>query len=197
MDWFAERILSWSQKNGRQNLPWQGNRDPFKVWVAEIMLQQTQAETVISFYLRFTETFPTLNALANATEDQILELWSGLGYYRRARLLHQAAIQIKSRYKGQIPSSLDELCALPGIGRSTAGGIRAGGFGLRGVILDGNVKRVLSRFHMVSGSVDSTQTQKDLWSFAELHTPQENGRIRSVNYGLWREMVHTNKSEMH
>lgn len=172
MDWFAEQILSWSEHHGRENLPWQLARDPYKVWIAEIMLQQTQVETVIPFFTRFIEEFPNIKKLSRATEDEVLDFWSGLGYYRRARLLHQAAIEMVQRHSGEVPSGLDELCALPGIGRSTAGGIRAGGFGLRGVILDGNVKRVLSRVHTVSGPVDSSKAQNELWNHAEAHTPE-------------------------
>ena len=172
MDWFTKKILYWSEQHGRRDLPWQGTDDPYKVWVAEIMLQQTQVETVIPFYLRFIEKLPTLNALANTSEETVLDLWSGLGYYRRARFLYRAAGEIRDRHEGTMPSSLESLTDLPGIGASTAGGIRAGGFGLRGVILDGNVKRVLARFHAVPGKVESSKAQKVLWHHAKIHTPK-------------------------
>ena len=177
-DWFAQRVLEWGEQYGRTDLPWQHARTPYRVWVAEIMLQQTQTRTVIPFFEQFTSKLPTVISLANAPIDDVLSLWTGLGYYRRARLLHQAAQKIVSEHNGRIPNSLDALLALPGIGRSTAGAILASGFDQPGVILDGNVKRVLARFHAVDGEVRRAAVMNQLWTFAKEHTPNE----RSADY---------------
>ncbi len=135
------------------------------------MLQQTQVRTVIHYFNRFIDRFPTINMLANASLDEVLELWAGLGYYRRARLLHSAARQVEADFNGQLPDQLDELISLPGIGRSTAGAILALGFDRHGVILDGNVQRVLARFHAVDGEIGRASVLRRLWSLAESHTP--------------------------
>ena len=177
-DWFARRVLKWAEQHGRTDLPWQLERTPYRVWVAEIMLQQTQVQTVVPYFERFTSRLPTVNSLAEAPLDDVLSLWTGLGYYRRARLLHRAALQIVAEHNGQIPNSLDSLINLPGIGRSTAGAILSSGFNQPGVILDGNVKRVLARFHAVDGEVRRTAVLNRLWKLAEKHTPT----VRSAEY---------------
>ena len=172
-DWFAQRVLAWAARHGRKDLPWQRERTPYRVWVAEIMLQQTQAQTVIPYFEQFISKLPTAISLANAPIDDVLSLWTGLGYYRRARLLHMAAQKIVKEHDGHVPNSLDALLDLPGIGRSTAGAILSSGFDQRGVILDGNVKRVLARFHAVEGEVQRAAVLNRLWSLAEQHTPTE------------------------
>ena len=173
-DWFSNRLLSWAKRHGRKDLPWQRNRSPYRSWIAEIMLQQTQVVTVIDFYNRFLDRFPSVKALAEASQDEVLAHWSGLGYYRRAKHLHQAARLIVEKHYGEVPNSLESLQALPGIGRSTAGAILAGGFDKRGIILDGNVKRVLARFHAIKGDPSQASVSKKLWQLAESHTPRLN-----------------------
>ena len=148
---FATRLLTWFDQHGRKDLPWQQEVTPYRVWVSEIMLQQTQVSTVIPYYQRFMQQFPTVAQLADAPQDEVLHLWTGLGYYARARNLHKAARQIMNRAGGQFPSTPDELQNLPGIGRSTAGAICAIAFNKRAPILDGNVKRVLARYHAIEG----------------------------------------------
>ena len=172
-DWFAKRVLAWAEQYGRTDLPWQHERTPYRVWVAEIMLQQTQVQTVIPYFERFMSRLPTVTSLADASIDDVLSLWTGLGYYRRARLLHQAATEIVTEHNGRVPDSLDALVRLPGIGRSTAGAILSSGFNQPGVILDGNVKRVLARFHAVDGELRRAPVLNQLWTHAETHTPTE------------------------
>ena len=164
--------MRWSQKHGRTGLPWQTGRTPYRVWISEIMLQQTQVSTVIPYFERFIKRFSTIEELALATEDEVLQLWSGLGYYRRARLLHATAKKIVHEYGGVFPSSLQELSDLPGIGRSTAGAILSLGFNQKGSILDANVKRVLARFHGIDDPLTQGSTEKTLWTWAESHTPE-------------------------
>lgn len=168
---FSGRVLDWYDVDGRHDLPWQQRRSCYRVWVAEIMLQQTQVSTVIPYYQRFMQAFPGLDALAGATLDQVLEHWSGLGYYSRARNLHRAARMIAEEHQGAFPESRDQLEALPGIGRSTAAAILAQALDQRHAILDGNVKRVLCRYHAVEGWPGKTAVQKQLWMLAENHTP--------------------------
>ncbi len=148
---FAQRVLAWFDQHGRKDLPWQRDIDPYRVWVSEIMLQQTQVRTVIPYFERFMAAFPTVEALAAAPLDQVLHLWTGLGYYARARNLHRAARQVCSGPGGKFPGTVEQLCELPGIGRSTAGAIVSIAFRQRAVILDGNVKRVLARYRAVAG----------------------------------------------
>ncbi len=148
---FAQRLLRWFDSHGRKDLPWQQQPTPYRVWVSEIMLQQTQVQTVIPYYQRFMQHFPTLPALAGASLDEVLHHWSGLGYYARARNLHKAAQQIREKFGGCLPELLEELIQLPGIGRSTAGAILSLACGQRHAILDGNVKRVLARYHALEG----------------------------------------------
>ena len=168
---FSTRVLDWYDRHGRHDLPWQQQRTPYRLWIAEIMLQQTQVATVIPYYLRFMQAFPELHTLANAPLDRVLEQWSGLGYYSRARNLHKAARIIATEHNGQFPHEFEQLMALPGIGQSTAGAILAQALDQRHAILDGNVKRVLCRYHAVDGWPGKTTVQKQLWQFAEQHTP--------------------------
>ena len=171
MDWFAKRLLDWFDLNGRKNLPWQSEITPYRVWVSEIMLQQTQVATVIAYYERFMQRFPDVTSLARASTDEVLHLWTGLGYYARGRNLHKAAKIIVDQYNGRFPEDQQQLEALPGIGPSTAGAVRAIAMQQRGVILDGNVKRVLARFHAVTGYDSEASVNKLLWQRAEEHTP--------------------------
>jgi A/G-specific adenine glycosylase len=175
---FADALLAWFDHHGRHDLPWQHPRDAYRVWLSEIMLQQTQVATVIPYFQRFVTQLPTLRDLAAADEDTVLALWSGLGYYRRARFLHKAAQLCVERHDGEMPRDYDALEALPGIGRSTAGAILAQAYGLRFPILDGNVKRVLTRFHGIFGHPGEREVEKQLWLRADEHTPAE----RSADY---------------
>jgi A/G-specific adenine glycosylase len=172
----ATRLLRWFDQHGRKDLPWQhalddGRRDAYRVWLSEVMLQQTQVATVIGYFERFIGALPTLRDLADADEDSVLALWSGLGYYRRARFLHRAAQICVEQHDGELPRDFDALRALPGIGRSTAGAILAQAHGLRSAILDGNVKRVLTRYHGIHGHPGESAVEKQLWLRAEMHTP--------------------------
>jgi len=151
VSYLSERVLKWFDQHGRHDLPWQCNPSPYRVWVSEIMLQQTQVTTVIPFFKRFIQHFESVDTLANAEIDEVLHQWSGLGYYARGRNLHRAANVIVSEYAGQFPNSIEDLIKLPGVGRSTAGAILALAYGQRYPILDGNVKRVLARYHEVYG----------------------------------------------
>jgi A/G-specific adenine glycosylase len=167
----APRLLSWFDEHGRKDLPWQVGRTPYSVWVSEIMLQQTQVATVIPYFARFMRRFPTVAALAAAPLDAVLAHWSGLGYYARARNLWNAARIVVETHAGEVPMDLDALHALPGIGRSTAGAILAQAADQRRPILDGNVKRVLARYHAVEGWPGDAAVQHALWEHAERHTP--------------------------
>jgi A/G-specific adenine glycosylase len=169
----ADRLLRWYDQHGRKDLPWQHPRDAYRVWLSEVMLQQTQVVTVIGYFERFIAALPTLRELAAADEDTVLALWSGLGYYRRARFLHRAAQICVEQHAGELPRDLQALCALPGIGRSTAGAILAQAHGLRFAILDGNVKRVLSRHHGIHGHPGESAVERRLWLHAEAHTPDK------------------------
>ncbi|MEM7251450.1 MAG: A/G-specific adenine glycosylase [Pseudomonadota bacterium] len=169
--WFAEELLRWASEYGRHDLPWQQNRTAYRVWVSEIMLQQTQVQTVIGYYQRFMERFPDVCALAGADIDDVLALWSGLGYYARGRNLHKSAQRVVAEHGGNIPTDISELMALPGIGRSTAGAILALSDDQALPILDGNVKRVLARFHAVEGWPGDTKVVRSMWTLAENHTP--------------------------
>ena len=169
---FADRVLAWYDRHGRKDLPWQQG-SAYAVWVSEIMLQQTQVQTVVPYYKGFMRRFPDLVSLADAPVDDVLQLWSGLGYYARARNLHKAAIVVRDEYGGEFPSDFDAVEALPGIGRSTAGAILSLAYGERHAILDGNVKRVLARHEAIGGWPGKTAVAKELWAVAERHTPQE------------------------
>ncbi|WP_428100236.1 A/G-specific adenine glycosylase [Candidatus Rariloculus sp.] len=171
---FARKLLDWHAAHGRHDLPWQARPTPYGIWVSEIMLQQTQVATVVPYYQRFMQRFPTLAALAAAPLDEVLSLWAGLGYYARGRNLHRSARIVVERWEGRLPATLDGLLALPGIGRSTAGAILAQAYGRRFAILDGNVKRVLARYHAVEGWPGETAVERVLWEHAERHTPREH-----------------------
>ena len=170
---FAARVLHWYDRHGRKDLPWQNSGDPYRVWISEIMLQQTQVRTVIPYYRRFMQRFPDVAALADAPLDEVLKHWSGLGYYARARNLHHAAEIIRDRYDGRFPATIEAVSELPGIGRSTAGAILALTFGQRHAILDGNVKRVLARHAAIDGWPGSTAVARQLWDLAEARTPAD------------------------
>ena len=170
---FQRAVLRWFDRHGRTNLPWQQNISPYRVWVSEIMLQQTQVTTVIPYFQRFMDSFPNVQALAEAPLDDVLHHWTGLGYYARARNMHKTAQMLCHQYKGDFPSSIDQLCELPGIGRSTAGAISSIAFKIPATILDGNVKRVLARFAAIEGWPGKADVIKQLWLTAENYTPQE------------------------
>jgi len=167
----AARLLAWHASAGRHDLPWQRQRTAYRVWISEIMLQQTQVATVIPYFERFIGKFPDVRALADAPIDEVLHLWTGLGYYARARNLHRAAQVIRDRHGGEFPAELTAVMDLPGIGRSTAGAILAQAHGTRHAILDGNVKRVLSRHYGIDGPPDEAATLASLWQRAEENTP--------------------------
>ena len=169
---FASRLLAWYDTDGRKDLPWQRQVNPYRVWVSEIMLQQTQVKTVIPYFERFMQRFPDIVALADAHIDDVLHHWSGLGYYARARNLHKAAQTLRDDFGGEFPRDIDEVQSLPGIGRSTAGAILSLAAGQRHPILDGNVKRVLARHDAIAGWPGKTAVQKALWELAEERTPE-------------------------
>jgi len=175
---FAARLLRWFDRHGRHDLPWQHPRTPYRVWLAEIMLQQTQVATVIPYYRRFLRRFPSIRSLATARQDDVLGLWSGLGYYARARNLHAAAKEIATRHGGRFPRDFEAVAALPGIGRSTAGAILAQAFGQRRPILDGNARRVFARHAGVEGWPGEPAVQEQLWRISTGHLP----RKRLVDY---------------
>lgn len=163
---FTQPLLAWFDKHGRKDLPWQHPRTPYRVWVSEIMLQQTQVKTVIPYFLKFMQHFPDLNTLANASENDVLAQWSGLGYYSRARNLHKTATIIHTEFNGQVPSEIEPLLTLPGIGLSTAAAIASLAFDKPTPILDGNVKRVLSRYFLIGGEKTPAATEQELWQRA-------------------------------
>lgn len=169
---FQTKILDWFKKHGRKELPWQKGITPYRVWISEIMLQQTQVQTVIPYFKRFMARFPNIKSLANAETDDVLHLWSGLGYYARARNIHKTAQIISNEFHGRFPKSSKELQSLPGIGKSTAGAILSISMNQRGVILDGNVKRVLARFLAIPGWPDNPHVAKHFWDAAEYYTPE-------------------------
>ncbi len=171
--WWQTNVLSWYQYHGRHDLPWQHPKTPYRVWLAEIMLQQTQVKTVIPYYQRFLNTFPTLDALAQAPLDDVLNLWSGLGYYARARNLHRSAQIIATEYAGDFPLNAETLQNLPGIGQSTAHAILAQSDNQALAILDGNVKRVLCRFHGIAEWPEQSHIKKQLWTLAEHYMPTQ------------------------
>jgi A/G-specific adenine glycosylase len=168
---FADRLISWQRDSGRHDLPWQNTRDAYRIWLSEIMLQQTQVKTVIAYYARFLDAFPNLHALAATPLERVLELWSGLGYYGRARNLHACAQRVVEQYDGEFPRSVTELAALPGIGRSTAAAIAAFAYGVHEPILDGNVKRVLARHRGIEGFPGEKAVADRLWSEAQMLLP--------------------------
>lgn len=179
---FAPALLAWFDQHGRKDLPWQRDPSPYRVWVSEIMLQQTQVVTVVGYFERFMRRFPDAQSLASAPLDEVLHLWSGLGYYARARNLHRTAQLLVERHGGEFPDTLQAVMELPGIGRSTAAAILALSRGERHSILDGNVKRVLSRFFGVEGHPGVAVVEQQLWQLAELCTPDE--RIAAYTQGI-------------
>ena len=178
----APQLLAWWDKHGRKHLPWQKDRSPYRIWVSEIMLQQTRVETVTPYFERFMASFPDMEALAAAGEDDVLALWAGLGYYSRAHNLLKAARIVVSQHGGELPRGFESLVALPGIGRSTAGAILALAHGQRRAILDGNARRVLARVHAVEGWPGKTPVSRKLWCLAESSTPPE--RVRDYTQAI-------------
>ena len=179
---FARAIVRWQPRHGRHGLPWLGVRDPYRVWLSEVMLQQTQVEAVVPYYERFVARFPQIGALAAASEDEVLRLWSGLGYYARARNLRAAAQRVVRDHAGRFPRSPEALAELPGIGRSSAAAIAVFAFGRRAAILDGNVKRVLARCFGVPGFPGAAQVERVLWQLAEQLVPARG--VRAYTQGL-------------
>ncbi|MCH9695158.1 MAG: A/G-specific adenine glycosylase [Gammaproteobacteria bacterium] len=172
---FSGRLLAWFDEHGRKDLPWQEDTTPYRVWVSEIMLQQTQVQTVVPYFERFMIRFPDVAALAAAGQDAVLQHWSGLGYYARARNMHKAAQIIRSEFGGEFPTRFEDVVSLPGVGRSTAGAILSIACGQRHAILDGNVKRVLARHGAVEGWPGKSDVAAILWDMAETNTPDERG----------------------
>ncbi|MEO7056277.1 MAG: A/G-specific adenine glycosylase, partial [Caldimonas sp.] len=179
---FADQVAAWQKSHGRSTLPWQNTRDPYRVWLSEVMLQQTQVATVLGYYERFVVRFPDVAALANAGLDDVLALWSGLGYYGRARNLHRCAQAVVADHGGEFPRSAAELEALPGIGRSTAAAIAAFCFGERVAILDGNVKRVLTRVLAFDGDLAEARSERALWDCATDLLPERD--VEAYTQGL-------------
>lgn len=170
---FSSPLLTWFDQYGRKDLPWQSPKDPYRIWVSEIMLQQTQVQTVIPYFNRFIDVFPTIEHLAQAEEDTVLSLWSGLGYYSRARNLHKTAQLVCKQYSGVMPEKIEQLIELPGIGPSTAAAILSQAYNLPTAILDGNVKRVLTRFFRVEGWPEQASIKKSLWKHANDCMPKQ------------------------
>jgi A/G-specific adenine glycosylase len=179
---FAGRVIRWQRAHGRRDLPWQGGRDPYRIWVSEVMLQQTQVAAAIPYYLRFVHRFPDVRALAVAPAADVMAAWAGLGYYTRARNLHRCAQFVVERHGGEFPRSVRALSELPGIGRSTAAAIAAFAFGARAAILDGNVKRVLARHFGVAGYPGTAAVERQLWTLAEELLPGDG--IEAYTQGL-------------
>lgn len=173
MSEFAEKLIAWQQSHGRHDLPWQQTRDPYAIWISEIMLQQTQVSAVIVYYDRFMQRFPTIASLAEADQDEVMRYWSGLGYYSRARNLHHAAQTIMREHCGIFPTDFETIQTLKGIGRSTAAAISVFAFNQRQTILDGNVKRVLARLYAVEGWPGLPDVEKKLWQIAESVLPSQ------------------------
>jgi A/G-specific adenine glycosylase len=178
----AARVIAWQRQHGRHDLPWQGIRDPYRLWLSEVMLQQTQVATVLAYYARFLERFPDVQALAAAPLDDVLALWSGLGYYSRARNLHRCAQVVVNEHGGAFPRSAEALAALPGIGRSTAAAIAAFAYGERAAILDGNVKRVLTRVLGFGEDLAQAAHERALWQRAEALLPEQG--VEAYTQGL-------------
>ena len=173
---FSKQLLKWYDVHGRKNLPWQHPITPYRVWLSEVMLQQTQVDTVIPYFEKFVNTYPDVQSLAAAPIDHVLHLWTGLGYYARARNLHKCAIAVCENYQGQFPADQNELASLPGIGRSTAAAIASIAFEQPTAILDGNVKRVLARQYAVEGWPGNKKVENQLWDIAEDYMPQTRCR---------------------
>ncbi len=181
---FSQRIVAWQRTHGRHDLPWQNTRDAYRIWLSEIMLQQTQVATVLPYYARFLERFPTVTALAAAPDDDVMALWAGLGYYSRARNLHAAAKQVVAQHGGKFPADVALLAELPGVGRSTAAAIAAFAHDVIAPILDGNVKRVLARHAGVEGFPGRGPVEKKLWQHAETRLPSSDTDMVAYTQGL-------------
>jgi len=179
---FAQRVIAWQRDYGRHDLPWQNTRDPYRIWLSEVMLQQTQVTTVVAYYAKFLQAFPDIRALASASRERVLERWSGLGYYRRAHHLHAAAREIVLRHGGEFPEDAATLAGLPGIGRSTAAAIAAFAFGASAAILEGNVKRLLARHQAISGYPGAPRVAARLWQTAQAMLPARN--VATYTQGL-------------
>jgi len=184
MGFISDQLIQWHKASGRHNLPWQNTDNPYLIWLSEIMLQQTQVSTVLTYFEKFIKRFPNIDALANAEEERVLELWSGLGYYARARNLHKTAIEISKSYDGKFPSSFDTLLTFPGIGRSTAGAISAFAFKKKKPILDGNVKRVFTRHFGIMEWAGKLSVEKKLWEIASDNLPKTNKYIQTYTQAL-------------
>nr|WKF58206.1 Adenine DNA glycosylase [Paraburkholderia busanensis] len=183
---FSTRLITWQRRHGRHDLPWQNTRDPYRIWLSEIMLQQTQVSTVIPYYAKFLARFPDVAALAAAPVDDVMALWAGLGYYTRARNLHRCAQTVVERHGGAFPRTVEELADLPGIGRSTAAAIASFAFGARATILDGNVKRVLARVFGVEGFTGEKKVENAMWTLAESLLPvnASDAEVSAYTQGL-------------
>ena len=181
---FAKRLVAWQKHHGRHDLPWQSSADPYRVWLSEIMLQQTQVVTVKAYYDKFLKRFPTVSVLASASLDEVLGLWSGLGYYSRAKNLHRCAQLVANEHGGVFPNTKDELQALPGIGPSTASAIASLCFGKREAILDGNVKRVLTRVHGFGHDLSLAAHEKALWEIAQDALPHQESDMPTYTQGM-------------
>ncbi|SAK40388.1 A/G-specific adenine glycosylase [Caballeronia hypogeia] len=179
---FSSRLIAWQRIHGRHDLPWQNTRDAYRIWLSEIMLQQTQVSTVIPYYARFLDRFPTVTALADAPIDDVMALWAGLGYYSRARNLHRCAQVVAHEHGGAFPQTVDELAELPGIGRSTAAAIASFAFAARATILDGNVKRVLARVFGVAGFPGEKKVESAMWKLAESLLPDAANKDEVTAY---------------
>ena len=171
---FSKNLISWHKYHGRHNLPWQKKINPYKIWISEVMLQQTQVKTVLPYYEKFIKKYPTIKDLSNSKLDDILEMWAGLGYYRRAENLYKSSQILKNRYKYNFPKAYDDIITLPGVGRSTAGAILSIAYNKNYPILDGNVKRVIKRYFAVRGEKN---IEKNLWELSELLLPNKNNNI--------------------
>lgn len=182
MPTFAKKIIAWQKRSGRHDLPWQNTRDPYRIWVSEIMLQQTQVSAVIGYYARFMARFPDIATLAAAPLDDVMQHWAGLGYYARARNLHKAALIVVDQFGGEFPRTHEQVWSLPGIGRSTAAAICAFAFGKPCAILDGNVKRVFARNFGVEGDLRAKTIEDAMWQIAEREVP--TGEIEEYTQGL-------------
>ena len=182
MSQFSEQVVHWQAEHGRNHLPWQNTQDPYRVWLSEIMLQQTQVATVLGYYQRFLQRFPTVVDLAAGSDEEVMALWSGLGYYSRARNLHRCAQDVMARFGGQFPHTVDELVTLSGIGRSTAGAIASFCFAQRAAILDANVKRVLTRAFGFADDLASSSAEKKLWALAESLLPTQDLAVTMPRY---------------
>ena len=193
-DNFSGRVLDWFDLHGRKHLPWQQDVTPYRVWVSEIMLQQTQVATVIPYFERFMQRYPTVQDLAAAAQDNVLHLWTGLGYYARARNLHKCAKTVVAEFGGEFPASVEQLQSLSGIGRSTAGAIASLSMGQKAAILDGNVKRVLARHFAVDGWPGTTAVLNKLWSIAEELTPDGDSTSERAAQGGKRNL-HSNYTQ--